>query len=84
MEKFEQQGGISFLLIYYTGREELYYMTYTQIRKFWDRSVKGGRKSFRYDELEPGWFFSLKNGYFVPYLECLQQDLDRRDSSCEG
>lgn len=35
MEKFEQQGGISFLLIYYTGREELYYMTYTQIRKFW-------------------------------------------------
>ncbi len=80
MEKFEQQGGISFLLIYYTGREELYYMTYTQIRKFWDRSIHGGRKSFRYDELEPGWFFSLKNGYFVPYLECLQQDLDRRDS----
>ena len=75
MEKFEQQGGISFLLIYYTGREELYYMTYTQIRKFWDRSIHGGRKSFRYDELEPGWFFSLKNGYFVPYLECLQQGL---------
>ena len=26
MEKFEQQGGISFLLIYFTAREELYYM----------------------------------------------------------
>ena len=34
MGRFEQQGGISFLLIYYTAREELYYMTYAQIRKY--------------------------------------------------
>ena len=38
MEKFEQQGGIAFLLIYYTAREELYYMQYRQIRRFWDRA----------------------------------------------
>ena len=53
MEKFEQQGGISFLLIYFTAREELYYMQYRQIRRFWDRAEDGGRKSFRLDELEP-------------------------------
>ena len=34
MEKFERQGGIAFFLIYYTARNELYYMQYTQIRKF--------------------------------------------------
>lgn len=79
MGRFEKQGGISFLLIYYTARDELYYMTYRQIKKFWDRSAGGGRKSFRYEELEPGWFLSLKNGYFVPYLELLQKDLDCRD-----
>lgn len=84
MGKFEQQGGISFLLIYFSSREELYYMTYDQVRKFWDRSLCGGRKSFRYDELEPGWFLSLKNGYFVPYLECVQKDLDRRDMDTSG
>ena len=79
MEKFEQQGGIAFLLIYYTAREELYYMQYRQIRRFWDRAEDGGRKSFRLDELEPGWFMKLQNGFFIPYLDSIQKDLDTRD-----
>lgn len=79
MEKFEQQGGIAFLLIYYTAREELYYMQYRQIRRFWDRAEAGGRKSFRLDELEPGWFMKLQNGFFIPYLDYIQKDLDTRD-----
>ena len=60
MGKFEKQGGISFLLIYYSTRDELYYMRYEQIKKFWDRAAQGGRKSFRLEELEPGWFMELK------------------------
>lgn len=79
MEKFEQQRGISFLLIYFTAREELYYMQYRQIRRFWDRAEDGGRKSFRLDELEPGWFMKLQNGFFIPYLDYIQKDLDTRD-----
>ena len=79
MEKFEKQGGISFLLIYYSARDELYYMRYRQIKKFWDRAAEGGRKSFRLEELEPGWFMELKNGCYVPYLDFIQKDLDCRD-----
>ena len=79
MGKFEKQGGISFLLIYYSTRDELYYMRYEQIKKFWDRAAQGGRKSFRLEELEPGWFMELKNGCFVPYLDFIQKDLDCRD-----
>ena len=79
MGKFERQGGVSFLLIYYTERDELYYMRYRQIKKFWDRGMQGGRKSFRYDELEPDWTMQLKNGYFVPYLVYIKKDLDLRD-----
>ena len=79
MEKFEGQGGIAFLLVYYTGRDELYYMRYEQIRKFWDRAQQGGRKSIRFEELEPDWFFELKQGYLVPYLDMIQKDLDMRD-----
>lgn len=79
MEKFEQQGGIAFLLIYYTAREELYYMQYRQIRRFWDRAEAGGRKSFRLDELESDWFMKLQNGFFIPYLDYIQKDLDTRD-----
>ena len=75
----EGQGGIAFLLVYYTGRDELYYMRYEQIRKFWDRAQQGGRKSIRFEELEPDWFFELKQGYLVPYLDMIQKDLDMRD-----
>ena len=62
-----------------TARNELYYMQYTQIRKFWDRAQRGGRKSVRLEELDPEWFFQLKNGYFVPYLDLIQKDLETRD-----
>lgn len=79
MERFEQQGGISFLLIYFREREELYYMQFAQIRRFWQRGQEGGRRSFRYDELEPGWFMKLRQGYFVPYLDFIQKDLDTRE-----
>ncbi len=79
MGKFEKQGGIAFLLIYFSTRDELYYMRYEQIMKFWERGNSGGRRSFRYDELEPGWFMKLKQGYFIPYLDFIQKDLDCRD-----
>lgn len=79
MSNFEKQGGVSFLLIYYTHRDELYYMRYSQIQRFWDRAERGGRKSFRRDEIESGWFMTLKNGYFIPYLDFIQKDLDCRD-----
>ena len=65
MEKFERQGGISFLLILYSGKNRLYYMKYAEIRRFWDRAREGGRKSFRFDELNGDYFMSLKNNCFV-------------------
>lgn len=79
MEKYERQGGISFLLIYYSGRNMLYYMKYVEIRRFWDRAQEGGRKSFRFEELNAEYFMSLKNNCFVPYLDYIQKDLDSRD-----
>lgn len=79
MEKFEKQGGIAFLLLYFSTRDELYYMRFKQILKFWNRGKNGGRKSFRYDELDPEWFMEFKQGYFIPYLDFLQKDLNSRD-----
>ena len=35
MEKFEKQGGISFLIIYYSSYHELYYMRFKEIKRFW-------------------------------------------------
>ncbi len=79
MEKYEKQGGISFLIIYYTAKDVLYYMRFEEIKKFWERAVSGGRKSFRFDELNPEYVIRQKNRAFIPYLNYVQKDLDARD-----
>ncbi len=78
MEQFEKQGGIAFFLIYYTAKDILYYLPYEMLRYFWDRAKEGGRKSFRYEELNPEYQIPRKNGVLVPYLEVLKKDLEDR------
>lgn len=79
MEAFEKQGGVSFLILYFTARDEITYLPYRQMRVFWDRAKTGGRKSFCYRELDPEYILKGKNGILVPYLDALQKDLDKRD-----
>ena len=79
MGDFEKQDGIAFLIIYFSARNELYYMTYEELHKFWKRAEEGGRKSVRYDELNPDYFMQLRQGFFVPYLDTLQKDIETRD-----
>lgn len=79
MEQFEKQGGISFLILFYSTRNELFYLPYAHMKKFWDRAQQGGRKSFRYEELDQDYYIQPKNGFLVPYLETLQIDLDSRE-----
>ncbi len=79
MKDFEKQGGISFFLIYYTAKELFYYLPFRHLLPFWDRAQNGGRKSFRFDELDPSYFLPKKNGVFVSYLDMIQKDLDERD-----
>ena len=78
MEYFEQQDGISFLVIFYSQRNQFYYLRYEKLMEFWNRAKEGGRKSFRYEELEPEFFFSSHGGILVPYLDMMQKDLERR------
>lgn len=78
MEEFERQDGIAFFLISYTKRDQLYYLPFRDLLKFWNRSKEGGRKSFRYDELDPEYFLPDVTGVLVPYLNALQKDLESR------
>ena len=79
MREFEKQDGIAFLIIYYSVKNELYYMPFEEIDRFWSRAQKGGRKSVRYEELNPKYFMELKKGCLVPYLDALQIDIENRD-----
>ena len=52
MRDFEKQGGVAFFVLFYTTRNKMYYMTFEEMDKFWKRMENGGRKSFRFEELE--------------------------------
>lgn len=81
MKDFEKQKGIAFFLIMFTQRDQCYYLNFQQLIKFVDRAKEGGRKSFRYDELDDIYFLPKKQGVFVPYLDILQKDLELRCDS---
>lgn len=79
MRRFEEQDGIAFLLIYFTERDEFCYLPFARMLVFWNRAQEGGRKSFRYEELDPAYILPEVPGILVPYLNLLQKDLESRD-----
>ncbi|MBQ7677440.1 MAG: Holliday junction resolvase RecU [Lachnospiraceae bacterium] len=78
MEDFEAQQGVAFFLIFFTARDEFYYLTFEEALVFWNRGMTGGRKSFRIEELNPAFFFKSTGAMFIPYLEKIEQDLANR------
>ena len=79
MEAFERQGGIAFILLDFTALQEVYYVPFRDILRWWNRGKNGGRKSFTYEELDQSYQVTVKNGTLIHYLEMLQKDLESRD-----
>ena len=79
MKNFEKQGGIAFIIIFYSHKNIFYYLNLKQLLFFWERAVEGGRKSFRFEELEPEFVIPKKQGILVPYLDALKLDLELRE-----
>lgn len=77
MEDFEKQEGIAFLILLFSQRNELYYLPFQEMKRFWDRAQEGGRKSFRHEELNPEFVLHPHGGYLVPYLDGIQREIDR-------
>lgn len=79
MKEFEEQGGIAFFLIYFSGIDVFYYLKFEKLMVFWNRMLEGGRKSFRYEELDEGYIIKHNHGLIVPYFDLLNKDLQERE-----
>ena len=79
MADFEKQGGVAFLLIMFTERNDYYYLRFSELKTYVDRMAQGHPKNFKYLELEDDYFLKPANGVFVPYLDGLARDLDERE-----
>lgn len=78
MEDFERQNGVSFLIIMFSGRNELYYMRFEELKGYLERVQNGHANNFKYNELDSNFFIRAKGGALVHYLEPLSRDLDDR------
>lgn len=79
MEDFEAQDGVAFMVIYFSDTDEYYYAPFKEIKKYWDRAIKGGRKSIKREEFSEGYYLDVTGKTTVPYLEGLEKDLESRD-----
>ena len=79
MREFEEQGGIAFIILHFTVPDEIYYVPFDHLYRFWIRMEQGGRKSFTYEEIDKSFLIRRNLDILVHYLEMLQKDLDRRE-----
>ena len=79
MRDFEAQGGVAFLILYFTSADRYFYLPYEQLAVFWNRSKTGHAKHFKIEELDTKYEL-LCNGCYIHYLEAIQKDLDTRES----
>ena len=67
------------ILLYYTHLDEAYYLPYRDIKKFYDRSECGNRKSFRIEEIDRSYKIRSYQGVPIHFLEMLNRDLEYRE-----
>jgi recombination protein U len=79
MMNFEKQNGISFIILYFSSRDEFYYLPFCDIMHYWLRGQNGGRKSFTYEEIDKTYRIHSAKGVIVHYLEALQKDITTRE-----
>lgn len=79
MRDFEEQGGIAFFILHFTAEDELFYIPFRLMSRFWKRMEEGGRKSFTYDEVDKSYQIYGCRDILVHYLETIQKDLNERD-----
>ena len=78
MEDFEKQGGIAFVLVHFTERNDMYYLRFRELKKYDERIKDGHPKNFKYIELEDDYFLKPNGPAIVNYLEGLNTDLSDR------
>ena len=80
MRHFEEQNGIAFLLLFYSSRDEFYYMPFADLDRAWQRAQNGGRKSVPFDEIDTDLrIWPNRHGILLPFLDTLKMDLERHD-----
>ena len=80
MASFQKQKGVSFLIVSFQKYNELYFLPFDVLNKYYEESLKGGRKSIPYIAFEEKYLIRSKDGFLVHYLEPLNTYLISQSS----
>ena len=73
MEKFERQGGVSFLLVCFSSKNKVFLLPISDLAKFHNSQKKGGRKSIPYDAFDTNLLVKNENGFPLDYLAVVKK-----------
>ena len=73
MKDFEEQGGVSFILIYFSKKQVAYYLRFKELKKIWN-----DKKDIMFDDLNDNYVIDMKRKIKIDILSKLQLDIDER------
>lgn len=73
MNEFEEQGGISFILIFFSKKQIAYYLRYKELKKYWEK-----KEDILYDNLGDDYIINMKGKIKIDLLSKMQLDIDER------
>ena len=74
MNDWEKQGGISFIIIYFSDKKLCYYMRNSEMQTYFK-----AKKNFNINNLDDRYFIDAKNKIKIDFLPMIQLDIDDRD-----
>jgi len=84
MECFREQGGVSFLLIHFQVKGEVFLLPSEEINKYHIQSQAGGRKSIPYDDFDQTYLVPNSGGFPVHYLIAINAYLQKKKPSLQS
>lgn len=78
LKDWVNNGGIGFLIIYFNSLDEIYYLPFKLLDKYWQGRKQGGRKSIPYAEIAQEEFLLEGQGLvIVDYLSIIDKLKDK-------
>jgi len=79
MESFRKQQGISFLLVHFQSKGEVFLLPSEVLTRYYTHALNGGRKSIPYAEFNHDYIVQNQNGFPVHYLVAINTLLKKSE-----
>lgn len=68
MRRFKESGGVSFLIVNFSEKGEIFILPFEVLDKFYTEAKKGGRKSIPYAAFDKKYMAEIKLGGIIDYI----------------